>query len=55
MIVRAVELNGRDWRAVLAFLKRNWEVLGEEEELYRICGIGDRRIRIDYGNEPQPF
>ena len=55
MIVRAVELNGRDWRAVLAFLKRNWEVLGEEGELYRICDIGDRSIRIDYGNEPQPF
>ena len=35
LILTAVELEGRDWRAVLAFLKRNWEVLGEEGELYR--------------------
>lgn len=45
LIIRAVELNGRDWRAVLAFLKRNWEVLGEKGELYRDCDIGDRSIQ----------
>ena len=45
LIIRAVELNGRDWRAVLAFLKRNWEVLGEEGELYRDYDIGDRSIQ----------
>ena len=45
LIIRAVELNGRDWRAVLTFLKRNWEVLGEEGELYRDCDIGDRSIQ----------
>ena len=45
LIIRAAELNGRDWRAVLAFLKRNWEVLGEEGELYRDCDIGDRSIQ----------
>ena len=28
--LKAVELKGRDWRTVLAFLKSNWEVLGEE-------------------------
>lgn len=44
LILKAVELKGRDWRAVLAFLKRNWEVLGEEGELYRSCDIGDKRF-----------
>ena len=46
MILKAVELKGRDWRAVLAFLKRNWEFLGlgEKGELYRSCDIGDKRL-----------
>lgn len=39
-IIRAVELNGWDWRAVLAFLKWNWEV-----ELSHDCAIGDRSIQ----------
>ena len=44
MILKAVELKGRDWRAVLTFLKRNWEFLGEKGELYRSCDIGDKRL-----------
>lgn len=35
----------RDWRAVPLFvLKRNWEVLGEEGELYRSSDIGGKRL-----------
>ncbi|KAJ7386459.1 hypothetical protein OS493_008588 [Desmophyllum pertusum] len=44
LILKAVELKGRDWRAVLAFLKRNCEVLGQEGKLYRDCDIGDKSI-----------
>ena len=32
LILKAVEPKGHDWRAVLAFLKKNWEVLREEGE-----------------------
>ena len=32
LILKAVELKGRDWRTVLAFLKSNWEVLGEKRK-----------------------
>ena len=41
LILKAVELKGRDWRTVLAFLKSNWEVLGEEGKIYRDCDIGE--------------
>ena len=44
LILKAHELCGRDWRAVLAFLKRNWEVLGKEEEIYRDCDVGDENM-----------
>lgn len=44
LILKAAELKGRDWRAVLAFLKRNWEFLGEKGELYRSCDVGNRRL-----------
>lgn len=44
LILKAVELCGRDWRAVLAFLKRNWEVLGKEGEIYRDCDVGDKSM-----------
>ena len=44
LILKAVELKGRDRRAVLAFLKRNCEVLGQEGKLYRDCDIGDKSI-----------
>ena len=44
LILKAVELKGRDWRAVLAFLKRNWEVLGHEGKLYRDCDISDKSV-----------
>ena len=44
LILKAVELKGRDSGAVLAVLKRNWEVLAEEGELYRSCDIGDKRL-----------
>ena len=43
LIPKAVELKVCNWWAILAFLKRNWEVLREQEELYRSCDIGDRR------------
>ena len=44
LILKAVELKGRDWGAVLAVLKRNWEGLGEEGELHQSCNIGDNRL-----------
>ena len=29
---------------MLAFLKRNWEVLGKEEDIYRDCDVGDKSM-----------
>ena len=34
LILKAVELKGRDWRTVLAFFKSNWKVLAEEGNIY---------------------
>ena len=45
LILKAVELKGRDWRTVLAFLKTNWEVLGEEGKIYRDCNIGEKSLQ----------
>ena len=45
LILKAVELKGRDWRTVLAFLKSNWEVLGEEGKIYRDCDIGEKSLQ----------
>ena len=45
LILKAVELKGRDWRTVLAFLKTNWEVLGEEGKIYRDCDIGEKSLQ----------
>ena len=45
MILKAIELKGRDWRTVLAFFKSNWEVLGEEEKTYRDCNIGEKSFQ----------
>ena len=45
LILKAVELKGRDWRTVLPFLKSNWEVLGEEEKTYRDCDIGEKSLQ----------
>ena len=33
IIVKAVEMKGRDWRAVLTFMKQNCEILGKDGEL----------------------
>lgn len=44
LILKAVELYGRDLTGVLAFLKRNWEVLGKEGEIYRHCDVSDKNI-----------
>ena len=45
MILKAVELKERDWRAVLAVLKTNWEVLGEEGKIYGDCDIGKKSLQ----------
>ena len=45
LILKAVELKGRDWRTVLAFLKSNWEVLGEKGKIYRDCDIGEKSLQ----------
>jgi len=45
LILKAVELKGRDWRTVLAFLKSNWEALGEEGKIYRDCDIGEKSLQ----------
>ena len=45
LILKAVELKGRDWRTVLAFLKSIWEVLGEEGKIYRDCDIGEKSLQ----------
>lgn len=45
LMLKAVKLKGRKWRAVLKFLKSNWEVLGEEGHLYRDCDIGDKSLQ----------
>ena len=45
LILKAVELKGRDWRTVLAFLKSNWEVLGEEGKIYRDFDIGEKSLQ----------
>ena len=45
LILKAVELKGRDWRTVLAFSKSNWEVLGEEGKIYRDCDIGEKSLK----------
>lgn len=44
LILKAMEMFGRDWREVLAFLKRNWEVLGKDGEIYRDCNLNDRKM-----------
>ena len=50
IIVKAVEMKGRDWRAVLTFMKQNCEILGKHVEFYQKCEVGDRgmqdRLRI---------
>ena len=45
LILKSVQLKRRDWRAVLAFLKTNWEVLGKDGQFYRDCDIGERSIQ----------
>ena len=34
IIVKAVEMKGHDWRAVLIFLKQKCEILGKDGEFY---------------------
>lgn len=45
MIVRAVEMKGRDWRAVLTFMKQNSEILGKDGGFYEKCEVGDSKMR----------
>ena len=45
LILKAIELKGRDWRTVLAFLKSNLGVLGEEGKIYRDCDIGEKSLQ----------
>ena len=45
MKLNAVELKGRDWRTDLAFLKSNWEVLGEKGKTWRDRNIGEKSLQ----------
>ena len=45
LILKGVELKGRDWRTVLAFLKSNSEVRGEEGKIYGDCDIGEKSLQ----------
>lgn len=41
MIIKAVEMKGRNWRVVLTFMKQNSKILGKEGEVGD-CGMQDR-------------
>ena len=45
LILKPVQLKGRDWRTVLAFLKSNWKGLGEEGKIYRDCDISEKSLQ----------
>ena len=45
LILKAVELHGRDWKMVLAFSKLELGVLGEEGELYHDCDINNGSVQ----------
>ena len=45
LILEAAELKGGDWLTVLAFLKTNWEILGEEGKIYRDYNIGRKSLQ----------
>lgn len=45
IIIKAVEMKGCDWRAMLTFMKQNCKILGKDGEFYQTCVVGDRGMQ----------